>query len=267
MRQNHGFDAIDVWTAAVTPAIATIATLAFSLPYLFSILLFYGLPGLIIGIRHQSWMTIGKSAFFAIITSIPVGVVVDYVGTSSGIWYVPRTLFPIRFVGLIPFEDLLWLSSATFFILVEFLSAAPSIELLEVDHRLAKYSAVAYCIAAVLVSLAKSHPAIAEWSDPYAYLALGLLVFAFPSTVILTLSRVEFSRTALVVASFLYATVAFEISATILGQWSFPGHYSIPPLNFFGISSIPIEELVFVGVFGPLTTIALYRVLGNSSAK
>lgn len=267
MRQKHGLDAIDVWTAAVTPAIATITTLAFSLPYLVSILLFYGLPGLIVGIRHQSWTTIGKSALFAGITSIPVGVVVDYVGTSSGIWYVPRTLFPIRFVGLIPFEDLLWLSAATFFILVEFLSAAPSIESFEVDHRLAKYSVVSYCVAAVLVSLAKSYPGIAEWRDPYAYLVLGLLVFALPSTVILTLSRFEFSRTAIVVASFLYATVAFEVAATILGQWSFPGHYSITPLNFFGISSIPIEELVFVGVFGPLTTIAFYRVLGSGSAK
>ena len=58
---------------------------------------------------------------------------------------------------------------------------------------------------------------------------------------------------------FTYLTLLFEIVATFLKQWIFSGAYIFSPLNIFGNTPIPLEELFFVGFVGPLAAVAFYE--------
>lgn len=62
-----------------------------------------------------------------------------------------------------------------------------------------------------------------------------------------------------IVVYFFCITVLFEFTATSLEQWVFPAQYLFPPVSLFGLGLVPIEELFFVGMIGPLAAIAFYE--------
>ncbi len=258
MKWVYCSDVFDVASVAVIPGLAAFVSLDLRLPYVLSVLCFYGTPAVLIAIRHLPWTAIWKAALFSLIVPLPFGLVVDYVGTLSGLWYVPHTVFPFRLFGLIPFEDLVWLVAAVFLILIVFLMLERPVESPVLDKRLANYSVPAFCVTTAFIATASSHQAIAQWNTPYAYILLGSAFFAIPSILLLAFSDVKALRLVPMVVYFAYSTLVFEFTATVMRQWIFLGQYSVPPLNVYGISGIPIEELIFVGIFGPLTTIALY---------
>jgi hypothetical protein len=247
-------------TLMLFPVFAVFVSINLGTPYLVSIVLFYGMPGIYLGIRYgYRWQFI-KGFLFALTTSIPFAIIVDYVGISSGVWYTPKTIFPMRFLGVIPFEDFFWLISATFTIAViyEILVDRGKHEIM--DRRMLYF----FSLTAPLLCMFFLIPEFTRWSiyeidSQYTYLALGILFFLLPAVLFLLRYSLFLKRSLPLIGYFLYLTFCFEISAIHLRQWIFSGRYILSPIKIIGNVYIPLEELFFVGIIGPLAVIAFYE--------
>lgn len=260
MEISHRLSWIDRLVLVGLPIVAGVISVLLNTPYLVSILLFYGAPGFYVAFRFgHTWQAI-KGFLFAVITSLPFAVVVDYIGTASGVWYVPKTLFSGRFLDVIPVEDMLWMFCATYTVvmLYEVFCDKGKHEL--VDRRMRYFVILALSALGVFfLAVALGNSSLFAWQSRYTYLALGALFFLLPALLFLWRFP-QFRRRSLpLVGYFLSLTVAFEFTATTLGQWVFTGKYLLPPLIVFANNPIPYEELFFVGIVGPLTVVALYE--------
>ncbi|MDB5259007.1 MAG: hypothetical protein JWO73_215, partial [Candidatus Taylorbacteria bacterium] len=59
-------------------------------------------------------------------------------------------------------------------------------------------------------------------------------------------------------------TFLFEMIATYHGYWLFTGSYLFDPVSLGGIGHVPLEELFFVGMVGPIAGISFYATLNKN---
>lgn len=251
---------IDVLVLLALPIASAFISILFRMPYLVSTVLFYGTPGIYLSLRFGRAWQVAKGFFFAFIASVPFVIVVDYIGTTSGLWHVPTTVFSGRFLSVIPLEDFIWMLAATYTIVVtyELLFNEGKQEL--VDRRMWHFGLSGLLgLGIFFVLLGSQQQTIFAWHSQFAYLYLGTIFFLIPAMLFLVRFP-EFLRHSLpIVGYFLYMTFLFETTATFLQQWVFAGSYLFPALNLFGNNPIPYEELFFVGVVGPLAAIAFFE--------
>ena len=230
--------------------------------YLMSIFLFYLLPGIFIGIFFSKKIPWAKIFVFSTIISIPFVVIVDYIGTISQIWIVPRdeSLFPFRIFHILPIEDYFWLLSAVIFILCYHYVIVPPTNKEKVNDlnslRLVGGSVLALLIFILLYIF---WPQFLVWQGSYSYLLLGLIFFLLPGLLISIKYRLLHTQIKLI-PFFLLTTFLFEIIATHYGYWVFTGSYLLHPFSLGGFGFVPLEELFFVGVAGPIACVSLYRL-------
>jgi hypothetical protein len=229
-------------------------------PYLVSTLLFYGSPGLYITLRRGHKWQVAKSFLFAVVVSIPFAIVVDFVGTTSHVWYVRESLFPFRFLNVIPVEDLVWLVVATYTIVILYASVLDKGKHELADARMSYFIVPAsVALSAFFLFLVFGSPTLLSLDSRFTYLFLGTAFFALPAGLFLWRFPSFIERLIGLVTYFLYVTILFEIVATSLGEWEFHGTYLLPPLFFGGAGPIPYEELFFVGIVGPVAAVAFYE--------
>jgi len=242
------------------PIAGALVSIGFNAPYLLSILLFYGAPGIYCALRFgHRWQAI-KALFFAVVASFPFALVVDYIGTVSGVWYAPHTLFPGRFLDIIPWEDFIWMAVAAYTIIVLYEIFLDRGKREFADRRMWHFVLFSLLgLSAFFLVLASGNQGAFVWGSQYAYLYLGVAFFLLPAALFLWRFPQFLIRFLPVAGYFLYLTALFEITATHLQQWIFTGSYLLPPLNTLGNNPVPYEELFFVGVVGPLAAIALYE--------
>ncbi|MBU6402358.1 MAG: hypothetical protein KGS61_18730 [Verrucomicrobia bacterium] len=233
--------------------------------YLASVFLFYGTPVVYFALRLRSWRQILRGLFFAGTATLPFTIVVDYIGTVSGVWSVPRSAFADRLFGIIPVEDFLWmfLGICSIILMYEAQSKASGREI--IGRRMKSFLLVAsFGLNIFLILIATRQTALFIWPGRYAYLALGCTFFLIPAVLYFWHFPRVFTRCIPTVGYFFILTVVFELTATSLGEWNFGGLYLLPPFTLFGIGSVPYEELAFVGIVGPLAAIALFEFFDNS---
>jgi hypothetical protein len=243
------------------PLIGAAVSLCAKTPYLISTFLFYVVPGIYVTIRFGHMWQATKNLLFSVVIAIPFTIVVDFIGTSSHVWYVPHTVFSTRFLGIIPWEDFFWLGLATYTIVALYAALLNEGERELAGPRLWYFVALASLMVIVFLVLLLS--GLSEFftsNSRYTYLGLGVAFFALPAGLFVWRFPWFLRRTAPLVAYFFYITILFELSATLLRQWVFTGTYLFPPLSVFGGGPIPYEELFFVGIVGPVATIAFYEL-------
>jgi hypothetical protein len=254
----------DFFVLALLPFLSSLVSLVFHAPYILSIFLFYSLPGIYLILRFGRLWQVAKGAIFTFIISLPFAIIIDYIGTTSGVWYVPYSLFPSRFLGVIPIEDFFWMASGVFTLVVgyEIMLNKGKREL--ADKHLWYFISIAlFVLSAFFLILASGGKHLFVWEGPYTYLILGTVFFALP-TLIFLWHFPQFLRRALSLVAYFFAlTFFFEITATFLNQWVFTGVYFLPPINFFGFNPIPWEELFFVGFVGPFSVVAFYELFDD----
>jgi hypothetical protein len=242
------------------PVLAAAVSLCAKAPYLISILLFYAVPGIYVTVLFGNARQAAKNLLFAVVTSIPFTIVVDFIGTASHVWYVPQTVFPARLLGVVPWEDFLWMGVATYTIVTLYAVVSDKGNHKIASRRMLYFVAIASLAINVLFALLLSGlSTLFILNSRYTYLGLGVTFFAAPASLFLWRSPQFLRRVAPLVGYFFYATIVFELCATVLRQWIFVGTYLLPPLRFFGIGPIPYEELFFVGIVGPVAAIAFYE--------
>lgn len=249
---------LDLVILIILPLLSALATLLFRPNYLIAIILFYGLLGIYLAIRHPNRAT-KHVLWFAAIIAIPFTLIVDYVGTVSELWYVPQSILPFRLFHVIPIEDYLWLVMGTFIVIVFYKwlgGDAPS-------RRMSTKFIMPFFIAATIFCIAflgsiRIFPSLYIFHSHYTYLFLASIFFLMPALIFLS----QKPRPAKTIISsslyFLYLTALFEFTATHLQYWIFTGSYLMSPLSILNFGSVPLEELFFVGIVGPIAAIAFY---------
>lgn len=97
---------LDIFLLILFPIASVVLSLTFSVNFLVSILLFFGLPSLWLSFR--TWSQVSKTFLFSLILSVPLGIFIDYIATIDNSWFVPISVFPFRLFGVVPIEDLIW---------------------------------------------------------------------------------------------------------------------------------------------------------------
>ena len=242
------------------PLIAIGLSLGFGLPYLVSALLIYFLPGFILDLTYGTWRMFVRHFLFAAIVSIPFAIIVDFIGTSSHLWYVPHSIFASRFMGVLPYEDFFWMIFAiyTMVTLYDYFKRARSHDAPLINRRMWRFIIPAILALACFFILAYADPTFFIWNTPWAYVFLGLVFFALPAIVFFFLAKYSWKHAIRVAGYFLYVTIILEIVGSFLKDWIFVGSYLLSPLTIRAVT-IPYEELFFVGVIGPLAAIGFYE--------
>ncbi|MFZ3019949.1 MAG: hypothetical protein WA051_00260 [Minisyncoccia bacterium] len=250
---------IDLCALILIPIFAVILSVFFHSKYLISVLLFYFAPALYLIIRYRNYSFELKDLIFTIVFATPFAIVVDYIGTISGLWLAPSSIILPRFLGVIPLEDFLWMFTGTYLIIILYQSFFDRGKHELVDHKIWRFILPATMLMGLFLYLVDVNYQIFFWPGKYTYLVLCSVFFLFPATLFLSRYPKFFKKILAVTSYFFYVTFLFEFTATYLKQWIFTGSYIVNPISLFGFGSVAIEELFFVGIVGPIAAIAFYE--------
>lgn len=236
--------------------------------YLVAAVLFYLLPSVWLILRLKNFPVV-KIITRAIILSIPFFFVVDYIGTISGLWVVPQSSISFHLLGIIPIEDYIWFISATLYIICVY-HLVNNI-LIDENYIFNRKTLVFILFSAVsiiaLLLLINIHQEILVWKGKFAYLFMGMTFFLVPGVLLSFKWPGVFIKELKVSLPFLLSTFLFEIIATHYNYWRFIGEYIFKPFSINAMGYVPIEEIFFVGIAGPIAAISFYNLLNDKSIK
>jgi len=239
---------IDGAVLVLLPIIVLFSSLLWRPNFLISILLFLGLPVAYMVIRAPKYIL--KTLIFSLIASIPLMIILEYIGQQSLSWAFPPSAFDSQFLGIINFEVLLW----AFF---NILAIVLFYEFIFDHHRVPKpwhkkmWILVRYLAVWGIFFLLLFQITGGDIRLPYFYLLFGLIVFIYP----ILMTAFQYPRllpkilyTALY---FAFLSLLYEIAALKLGWWYFPGKEFIGYITILQVT-FPLEELFFwIILFAP----------------
>jgi lycopene cyclase domain-containing protein len=252
---------LDILILIGLPILSFIFSLLLRSPYhVFTTLLFYGLPAAYLILRYREYSFALKDLIFILIVSTPFAIIIDYIAILSGFWFDPQSIFGARFLGVIPGEDFIWMFAATYLVIIFYQTFIDKGKRELIDKRVGRLAVPAAMLLAIFfIMVAANNTQYFLWSGRYGYLALGTLFFLLPSVLFLWRFPRFLKKSLWVIIYFCYVTLLLELTATHLNQWVFMGEYIIKPFFLFGFGPVPLEELFFVGVVGPIAGIAFYE--------
>ncbi len=236
--------------------IAPLLSFTFKTNLLTSIILFYGLPAILLSFRVPQCIK-RASAFSFIVTALFF--VIDYVAVLDGAWWV-STIFKNRLLEVLPIEDSIWFFIANYLVILFY-------EYFDDDQsNTMKKSKIAYLIGIVVTIILVFFALFVFYPQllvlPYAYSWIALIFLVLPSIMMLVMYpklRFKFIRTNLYV---FMLHITFEITALKLGHWNFPGNNFIGWVEA-GNVRFPVEELVaFIMLMG-ITALSCYEFYGD----
>lgn len=237
----------------IIPAFATLIIFAFKLPFIISILLFFGLPSLWLSYRNKTKVI--KALIYCII-AIPLILIIDYIAILDGSWTIP-TIFPFRIFNVNSVEGLLWAMSFMYSIVIYYES------FYNVKDKKFSIGDVKYALLIVIIVSAIFLIILnVDWKlleIPYIYLKGGIVLFVIPIVCLLILKR-ELLRSFIKIAlHFFFVTLLFELTGACFNHWYFPGNHFIGWIYFFG-HKIPFEELLIFICLGSSGVLAHYKI-------
>lgn len=219
------------------PVIASGISFAFHVDLLGSVLVFLAVPAFYLSFKLRRMVP--KALLFSLATSIPIGIVWDYIAHLTHQWFA-TTAFPIRLLGLVPFEDLLWGLVLTYTVIMFYEY------FLDRHHEKTRWHPRMTFLAALLVLLLGLFLVVHYLSPrllliPYSYLWLGICVLMIPSVIELLHRPILLSKFIMTGMYFFFLNLVYEITALKLGLWNFPSTQYIGLVTIAGVH-FPVEE-------------------------
>lgn len=230
---------IDLILMIVFPIAAIILSMGLNLNYLLSTILFFGVPSLYLSIRKKS--LIKKTTIFSFLFIIPISIIIDYLGIRDNSWWVPQTVFGMRFFGGIPFEDLVWSFLIAYFVVSFyefFLDRKDEPGVKKHMNYLIGGTLIVFFIFIIFLIVS---PGILH--VPYAYLWMGILTVIAPLITFLSFFPKLIGRYTILGAYFFFVTLLQEIATLHLNNWQFLGTNFIGWFELFGYR-FPVEEFI-----------------------
>lgn len=247
--------AIDLAILLMCPLFATLISLLFKTSAFVSVLLFFGIPALYLSLRGAKYVK--KSIVFAAVTSIPLIIILDYVGHLTKAWVIPNSILPFRLFGIVTIEVMLWALLYSYFVLMfyEYFLDKDVTKKIWLPHM--KYLvAIMLVLFAAFMILFFNAPSLLH--IPYFYLAFGIVLLLIPVIIELFEYPKLISKFARVGAYFFFLTFLYEVTALKLGWWAFPGTEFVGWVSIFG-TMFPVEELVFWLILLAIAILSYYE--------
>ena len=242
------------------PLMAVIVSLGSNANYLVSILLFWGIPALLLTIwapqRSLKVLLISLSAtvFF---------MALDVIFYATKQWNVLSTVFNNRLLGIVAWEDILYFFLFAYFPIIfwEHFYEKQVHERLW-TKRMTRLTYVFVLFLAIVLTAWYWFPTILQ--IPYFYLVATVLLMVTPLVMELR-SRPHFSLKFVKVGLyFAYSATLYELTALYLGLWNYP---SIQFLGWIEVRGLrfPIEELFAWILLGAVAVITWYEYFDDDN--
>lgn len=228
---------VDKLVVGVLPLFTTAVCEAFNLNFLYSTLLFFGLPSLYLSFRAPQ--LIRKSFIFTLPVFLVIYFVFDYLAWAADAWYVPGSL--LRFLGgAIPIEDGIWGLLWPYYILMtwEFFLEDEK----KRDWFSGRFSYFLLLCAAILMGFFALYffkPQLLVLR--YFYIKLALVFGVIPLILTLRFYPKLLPKLIAVTIYFFLVSGLAEFIGLRHHQWYFGSDYFLPLVNFFGFS-LPLDE-------------------------
>jgi len=244
---------LDAIILLLIPILGACATLFWSLRYLNSILIFLGFPILYLAFKVPR-KTLWKSGLYALIFSLPLSVIVDYMVTIDEGWFVPDSI--VRFFDVVPIEDLIFgfLSVWAIVIIYEYFVDKNDKRICEPKM---KYLVWLVGIAFLLfVLMYVFFPVILV--VPYAFLIICSIFLLLPLILMLTHYPRLAKKYMIVAGYFFFVSLCWELSALYTNQWFYFGKHYVGWLQIFHLR-MPIEEFIFFWIIYAAAILSWYE--------
>jgi len=244
--------------------IVAVLVIRYDLGYLLSLFLFFGIPSLYFSIRRPE--VVKKSLAYALLFSLPVVFVFDYMAHVSHTWYVPSEI-GIRIWNAFPLDQLFW--GFLFFYLI--IVGYNSFMVKKYDAKILSPN-FKYLIA-IIILLGSAFAVILTTHKEWLVINhfYGLFVFGvmfLPTLLVLIFNpqpKEKVAKIFLVALLSVILSLNYEYSALKTGQWFFNGEHYLGWIYFFDVK-FPIEELLFM-FFAIPGTICVYEFFSQSTGK
>jgi len=244
----------------ISPVFAALISLVFKTNFLASTLLFFGLPALYLSFKAKK--AVKKAILFTLIL-LPLGVVFDFLGVTDHSWYVPRTVFPIRLLGTVPIEDVLWgmlLVYETILFYEYFLDKGKNNPLQKRSLGFIALSLVSFVIFLVLFCFS---PRLFIFSSfNYFYFKAGTIILLVPTIVFFSFFPKLIFKFVITGVYFFALGFIFELTGLKLNQWTFPGKNFVGWVEILGYR-FPFEEFFFWFVLFAAALLSYYEFFAD----
>lgn len=244
-----------LFVLCIYPFAASLISLATNATPFTSTLIFLGVPALYLSVLFRSFMR--KSAMFSVILAIPFIFIVDYLGHFNHQWYITQTVFPVRILGLVPFEDVLWAFLLAYFMLMfyEYFFDTRRSHAYWPAHL--KYLiAVLTLVSVIILFLSQAEPSLL--TIRFFYLDIGTIAILLPLIIEFVRKPRLMPRAFIVGAYFFVFALIYELTALRLGWLTFPGTDFVGWVSLLNLS-FPFEEFFFWILLTAMAAVVYYE--------
>ena len=247
----------------IWPIAASVISFLVRADVMVSMLLFLGVPAIYLSVRKPS--CIKMAALFSGIASVPLAIIIDYVMELTGGWFLPYSVFgDFRLFGYVTLEQIILLFLYLYLVAMfyeNFLDKNCTHQLY--TPAMKYFIAIFFVLFALFLAALLTAPKILEIH--YFYLKIGFLLVLPP----IIFSLLKFPDFYLKIfwtgIYFFFLSLIYEITALLLGQWTFPAEHQFVGFINFGAARFPLEEFVFWISLGAVAVLLYYALLHKKS--
>jgi len=236
------------------PILASIISLVLKGNFLFSIIVFFGVPAVYLSFRARKHVK--KSLVFSLVFGLPLSLIIDYIAHLTKAWNVP-TIFNFRILGYIGVESLVWGVVWAYFILMFYEHFLDHHVTKKYYNKKMKYL-VMFLLALLVIFFFFLISSPYFLQIPYFYLVMGAVLIMLPLLSFMMKFPILLTKFLKTGAYFFFLSFIYEITALKLGWWDFPGTEFIGWVEFLG-TRFPFEELFFWMILGAMAVLAWYE--------
>ncbi len=248
----------DILLLILFPILAMVVSLAVKANFLVSTLLFFGPMSIYLSYRHKK--AIKKTLLFSFIISILSFIVVDYIATINGAWFVPDSVFPFRFLNILPIEDCIWGFGLIYSVIIfyeYFFDKSDG----EIINRRMKYLYLIFGAILILFFVVLFLCPELFYIN-YIYFWIGILYIFIPVFMFLFFYPSLFAKFAKTGIYFFFFTVLLELTGVHLKQWQFLSDEYIGWVELFN-NRFPFEEFFFFLMLASVAILSYYEFFND----
>lgn len=256
-----GWNKADVAQLVFFPLAATALSLVFKLNFLFTTILFFGVPSLYLSFRNPK--LIKKTLIFAAALTGPMVFILDYPAYLDKSWFVPNSLFRFLNNG-IPIEDVVWAFLWVYFAVIFWEYFLDTGKIRDKFSKNLPYLLILLValITAFFLAYFLKHDLLYE---PYFYLKLGFVFIVIPLVGVLTGFPRLIRKISLIAVYFFMVSFLAEAVGLLQNHWYFGGEHYLGMMNFFG-HALPFDEMIFWWTLGVPGVVAWYEFFADDKA-
>ncbi len=249
----------------IWPIVASLVSFWVRADIMVSMLLFLGIPAVYLSVLKPS--CVKMAAFFSAIASVPLAIIIDYVMELTGGWFLPYSVFgSFRLFGYVTIEQLIWLFLYLHMVAMfyeNFLDKSCTHQLYR--PKMKYFVAVLFILFGLFLTALLISPEVLKIH--YFYLKIGLL-FTLPIIIFSLVKSPDFYLKFFWTGVYFFAlSLVYEITALLLGQWTFPAEHQSVGYIGFGAVRFPLEELIFWIMLGSVAVLLYYSLLHKKLKK